>query len=134
MVDVQFDFPFRGALFNNELGLFKVDSASGVVEGLKPGDSGYLASAFKRATIIFPSGSDAFTPDVKLQLNGGDILAFFLVQNGTLANLLANNPNNELNKTPLAFFPLMLSTLTVLITSWALKTQSTIIANLVSRT
>jgi len=105
-IDVQFDFPFRGALFNNELGFFKVDSPSGVVEGLNPGDPGYLASALKRATIIFPSGSDAFTPDVRLQVNSGDILAFFLIQNGTLANVLANNPNNELNKIPLTFFSL----------------------------
>jgi hypothetical protein len=117
IIDVRLDFILREATLNNELGFFKVDSASGVVEGLKSGDPGYLAAAFKRATIIFPSGSDAFTSDVKLQVNSDDILAFFLIQNGTLANMLAANPNNELNKAPLAFFPLMLLTLTGLTTS-----------------
>jgi len=105
-VELRFDFVFREALFNNELGFFTVDDATGSIGELKPGDPGYLAAALDRATIIFPSGSTAFTPDVTLPFNGGDILVFFIVQDGTLANLLANNPNNELGRHPLAFFSL----------------------------
>lgn len=110
-VDLRFDFVFREALFNNELGFFKVDSPSGAIGTLRPGDPGYLVAAFARAQVIFPSGSNAFTPDRTFRLNGGDILAFFIISPGdafiprtTLADLLGSNPNNELNKRPLAFF------------------------------
>src|SRR5690606_16981982 len=34
----------------------------------------------------------------------GDILAFFIIQNSTVANFIANNPENNINGSPLAFF------------------------------
>ncbi len=105
-VELRLDFVFREAGFNNEFGLIVVDDPSGSVGGLPPGTPGYYAAAFARARVIFPSGSTAFTPDVTLSLNGGDFLMFFIIQNNTLANLLANNPNNLPNRTPLAFFSL----------------------------
>lgn len=102
--NLTFDFVFREAVFNNELGFFKVDDASGTIGGISPDEPGYLAVAFGQATIVFPSGSNAFTPDVNLQLNANDILVFFIIQNGTLENFIANNPNNDINGSPLAFF------------------------------
>lgn len=105
-VELRFDFVFREAAYNNELGFFPVDDAAGSIDGRRPGDPGYHTIAFDGATIIFPSGSSAFTPDVTLSLSGGDILIFFIVQDNTLANLMANNPNNEPDKLPLAFFAL----------------------------
>lgn len=105
-VELLFDFVFREAAYNNELGVFVADDASGVVDGLAPGDAGYLAAALSRATVIFHSGSTAFTPDVRLTFQAGDILVFFIVQNNSLANLLTNNPTNVLGKLPLAFFSL----------------------------
>ena len=105
-VELTFDFVFREAAFNNEFGFFTVDGPTGVIGGLEPGDPGYMAEAFDRAMIIFPSGSNAFTPDVAVKLNGGEILVFFIIQNNTFINFLANNPDNELNKSPLAFFSL----------------------------
>jgi Domain of unknown function (DUF4114) len=104
LVNLKFDFVFREAAFGNELGVFKVDDAAGSINGLQPGDPNYLAAAFSRATIIFPSGSDAFTPDVTLAFGGGDIVVFFMIQNSTLEDLLASNPNNQPDKGPLAFF------------------------------
>lgn len=104
--DYVFDFVFREATYNNELGFFIVDDPSGSIDELQPGDEGYYAAAFDRAEIIFPSGSTANTPDVTLELTGEDILMFFIVQNNTLENLIANNPNNELNLSPRAFFSL----------------------------
>jgi len=103
---VLFDFVFREASYNNELGYFKVDNATGDIGGLKPGDPGYLIAAFQQADVIFPSGSTAYTPDVQLPFYGNDILVFFIIQNNTLENFLNNNPNNNLNLRPLAFFSL----------------------------
>jgi uncharacterized protein DUF4114 len=104
LVNLKFDFVFREASFDNELGVFRVDDAAGSVNGLHPGDPNYLAAAFSRATVIFPSGSDAFTPDVTLAFSGGDIVIFFMIQNCSLECLLASNPNNLPDGWPLAFF------------------------------
>lgn len=103
-VEVNFDFIFREAIYNNELGYFLVDDRYATIQGLKPGDGGYMQAALNRAKIIFPSGSNAGSPDTKIQFNGGDILTFFMVQNSTLSQLKNNNPANVLNKSPLAFF------------------------------
>ena len=103
-VSLRFDFVYRQANYDNELGYFVVDSASGSIGNLRPSDAGYLQAAFQKATVIFASGSTAYTPDVALNLTGGDILVFFIVQGSTLERLLTNNPNNESNKWPLAFF------------------------------
>jgi len=101
---LKFDFVFREASYNNELGFFRVDDTNFAINGLHPGDSGYLTAAFSRAYIVFPSGSDAFTSDFSLNFDSGDIIAFFIIQDNTLANFLASNPSNDPNKLPLAFF------------------------------
>ncbi|HEX5836420.1 MAG TPA: peptidoglycan DD-metalloendopeptidase family protein, partial [Anaerolineales bacterium] len=105
-VNVHIDFVFREATYNNELGYFTVDDESGRIGGIGPGEPGYYQKVFERTTIIFHSGSSANTADVDLPLLGGDILVFFLVQNNTLENLKRNNPNNEIGRSPLAFFSL----------------------------
>jgi hypothetical protein len=106
-----FDFVYRGGLFNNELAVFKVDDATGAIDGLHPGDTGYLAAAFLRARVIFASGADASTGDVTLNslpltgaIQAGDRLALFIVQDNTFANLKASNPGNSFSGTPKAFF------------------------------
>ncbi len=55
-VDLSFDFVFREAIYNNELGFFLVDDTAGSIQALQPGDPGYLIAAFNRATIIFLRG------------------------------------------------------------------------------
>ena len=104
--NLTFDFVFREAIYNNELGYFLVDNFSGSIEGHNPGDSGYITVALQRAKIIFPSGSTAYTPDATVQFNGGDIVVFFIVQDNSLTNLLMSNPTNDLYRSPLAFFSL----------------------------
>lgn len=105
-IDLHFDFVFREATYNSELGYYLVDSASGTIDTLEPGDPGYLHAAMQRARVIFPSHSDARTPDVTIHFNAGDIIVFFIIQDNTLANFLANNPDNALNRSPLALFAL----------------------------
>lgn len=98
------DFIYREATYNNELGFYAVEDNAGTVDGLKPGDPGYVSTALSSAQIIFPSGSNAYVADFSTELLGGQILVFFIVQNNTLVNLIANNPNNEPNKSPKAYF------------------------------
>lgn len=95
----------REAVFDNEIGYFVVDDVDGTVGGLKPGDEGYAQAALSSATkkILIPSGSTTgFSGSITAE--GGQLLGFYLVQNDSSANLLANNPMNRLAGGPLAFF------------------------------
>src|SRR5262245_10413985 len=103
-VDAVFSFVFSEAAVPNELGVFRVDDPNGTIEGLSPVEPGYLPAALGRASVLFPYGSNAFTPDVRLPVIGGDVLAFFIVHGGTIASLLASNPTNDLSGTPNAYF------------------------------
>jgi hypothetical protein len=105
-LDVTFDFVFAEVSAPNELGFFRVDDVNGTVGRMSPAEPGYLAAALSRATILFPAGSTPAAAPVTVRLNGGDILVFFIVHNGSLADLLASNPTNDLAREPLAFFSL----------------------------
>ncbi|MGZ5313934.1 MAG: hypothetical protein ACXWEA_06990, partial [Solirubrobacterales bacterium] len=75
-VDVRFDWIFSESGLDNDLTVFKVDDTAGSIGSLEPGDNGYLEAAEARKQVIFPAGSNAFTPDVTVTFQGGDILAF----------------------------------------------------------
>lgn len=95
----------REAVYNNEIGYYVVDDADGTINGLKPGDDGYAQAALSSTTkhVLIPSGSaTGFSGSITAQ--GGQLLGFYLVQNDTSANLLAQNPANHLAGGPLAFF------------------------------
>jgi Calx-beta domain/Domain of unknown function (DUF4114) len=80
-----FDISITGdAFYSNTVGLYKVDDLDGKIDGFKYGDSGYLAAALKR---IVTSGVKGTNQSV--QLDGGSILAPFLIANNSVANLLA---------------------------------------------
>jgi hypothetical protein len=108
---VTFDYVYKGGSFGNELVVFEVDDATGAIGAAHPGDAGYLAAAFARAQVVFPAGATASSADVTIQtlpvtgaIGGGEYLAFFIVQNGTLAALKSTNPSNSASGSPLAFF------------------------------
>ena len=103
-VDVVFDFVFREATYNNEFGYFILDDLAGNINGIFPGEPNYLEQVLTRATVVFPAYSTAWTPDVTIQFQGGDHIAFFLVQAGTLTSLINNNPDNFLGLSPIMFF------------------------------
>ncbi|MEJ6480220.1 choice-of-anchor L domain-containing protein [Nostoc punctiforme UO1] len=73
----------------NELGVFIVDDASGNINGIKPGTTGYAQAALERAKIIFstianaPNGFDTNNLTSLLELNSGDKLRFYLVKNSS---------------------------------------------------
>src|SRR5262245_43986640 len=105
-VDVTFSFVSSEVSRPNELGLFRVDDRNGTIDAVSPAESGYLPKALAKAAVIFPAGSDAATPDVRMRVTGGDLLVFFIVHDGTTADLLAANPSNDPLKQPSAYFSL----------------------------
>ncbi|MFM7470386.1 MAG: Ig-like domain-containing protein, partial [Nodosilinea sp.] len=104
VVHLRFQWTFRDAAYNNEIGVFVTD-AQGRVNGIAPGESGYAYAALTSPTrqVLFASGQQAGAWQ-ELTFRGGDRLAFYLIQNNTTANLLAQNPDNSPNHGPIAFF------------------------------
>jgi Calx-beta domain/Domain of unknown function (DUF4114) len=80
-----FDISITGdAYYTNTVGFYKIDDLDGKVDGFKYGDSGYLAAALKRIVTSGVKGTN-----LSVQLDGGSILAPFLIANNSVANLLA---------------------------------------------
>jgi Domain of unknown function (DUF4114)/Calx-beta domain/RTX calcium-binding nonapeptide repeat (4 copies) len=75
--------------FANELGVFIVDDATGNINGIKPGASGYAQVALERAKVIFstiinvPNGFNTNNLTSLLEFNSADRLRFYLVKNST---------------------------------------------------
>ena len=105
-VQVEFDFIFREAAFDNELAVVPVDDHAGAIGDLNPGDDGYIRKALERAQVVFPTGSTAFTPDKTLTFEGGQLLMFMIVQGQSVATLLAVNPDNDPSGFVIGFFTL----------------------------
>ena len=103
-VDLTFDFVFAEAAARNELRFFRVDDLNGTVGRRSPAETGYMAAALARSAMVFAGGVDPTVADMTLTATGGDLLVFFIVHAGSLADLLASNPTNDPDKLPLAFF------------------------------
>jgi Domain of unknown function (DUF4114) len=75
----------------SEIGLFTVDDNLGSIDGIKPGESGYLAAAIARSQSIFSSlGNSNFDKEWDsnsqrfLNVTPGDLFGFLKVDNGTI--------------------------------------------------
>jgi len=90
----------------NEIGVLKVDDDQGSVDGQRSGSAGYVRAALARSRVLFSALPDTiferFSSTRVVEYNAGDRLMFFLVQNGTVDQvlrgggpgvLLANNGN-----------------------------------------
>ncbi|MEB3308923.1 MAG: DUF4114 domain-containing protein, partial [Snowella sp.] len=106
-VSIVVQWTFRDAKYNNEVGVFVVDQ-SGKVGGFAPGEQGFAQAALQSSTrqTLFNSGNQAGNWR-ELTFTGGSTLAFYLIQNDTSANWLANNPSNTVGQQSLAFFSLL---------------------------
>ncbi|MEQ8752846.1 MAG: DUF4347 domain-containing protein [Coleofasciculus sp. G1-WW12-02] len=104
-VRLQFDWTFREAKFKNEVGVLRVDDAMGTVNGVRPGDPGYAQQALTRAErqVLF-ARSENVGKGVDLTLEAGDYWVFYLIQDSTTADWLAQNPENRLDGETIAFF------------------------------
>jgi len=85
---LRFDWTLKDADFNNEMGVFVVDQ-QGRVGGLRPGAAGYAQAALTDASrqVIFASGQGVGNWR-ELTFQPGQILAFYLIQNGSTESWL----------------------------------------------
>lgn len=104
-VRLQFDWTFREAKFKNEVGVLRVDDGMGTVNGVRPGDPGYAQQALKSAErqVLFARGENV-GKGVDLTLEAGEYWVFYLIQDSTTADWLAQNPENRLDGETIAFF------------------------------
>ena len=104
-VSVRFDWLLRAASFDNEVGIYRVSDLTGRVGDLAPGDAGYAKAALSagNATVLFSSGKGAGAAKT-VTLRGGELYAYYIVQDGTTKNFLAKNAADSLGHKPLAFF------------------------------
>ncbi len=94
----------RSALFNNELGYYITD-LTGKVNGISPGAAGYAAAVFAAGNFhVLVSGSMNTSDLPAIKLSAGQAVGFYLIQNSTSANFIANNINDKIGNGPLAFF------------------------------
>ncbi|MDB9426649.1 putative Ig domain-containing protein [Microcystis aeruginosa CS-564/01] len=79
--------------FPNEMGYYLVDTPDGEINGIKPGDQGYLEAALSgdRHQVIFASGK-AFDSKT-FNVPSGKYLGWYLVANGTTDQAIAKGEN-----------------------------------------
>jgi pimeloyl-ACP methyl ester carboxylesterase len=89
------------AAYNNTVGLYRVDDATGRIGTLNPSDAGYAAAALRQA--VFSLNKTQTTS--QQQVAGGSLYATFLVANGSVQDFLTSNPTNVGGETaPHAYF------------------------------
>jgi VCBS repeat-containing protein len=88
------------AAYDNYGGFYTVDDATGKIGGLKPSDTGYAAAALKRAVLSIHKTDTSGI----YQLEGGQLLAPFLVANGNVSDFLSKNASNAAGNLPHAYF------------------------------
>jgi hypothetical protein len=89
------------SLFRNEVGVFVLD-ADGKIDGIAPGQPGFLARALTRRRILVRRNQRPGATN-RLRLQGGQRLLFYLVQNSTLEGILAGNASNLPSGRPILF-------------------------------
>jgi Domain of unknown function (DUF4114) len=105
---VTLDFALKSANANyiNELGVFIVDNDKGEINGIAPGQTGYLQAAMQRKQILLSALNNNPAPNFlgerKLNFAPGSYLNFYLVQNGSTEEVLTSLANNQ--PTPNVFF------------------------------
>lgn len=89
---------FSEADFDNTIGVFRVDDVTGLIDGLRPGDEGYVEAALANTLLSFnrgeavSSGGDTVTrQSLSTTLDGGVILAAYIITNGTVESYLADH-------------------------------------------
>ncbi len=82
-----------------------MDDPSGKIGSLNPGDAGYIAAALGAATTqSFYGPGVAGGTQGHLDIPAGKYIAFYAITNGTTADFLANNPNNNPTGSAVALF------------------------------
>ena len=102
---LNFEWAQRFAEFGNEFGYFIADEDNGTVDGIGPGQMDYAAASLNHPSrrIIFESGEGAGA-ETMVQVPGGSNIVLYMIQNATTSDFVNDNPSNETDQTPLAFF------------------------------
>ena len=101
-VATEFPLVRSEAAFNNIVGFYQIENEQGAVinpvndQLLNPGDAGYTEAAVRRSQeagdgiTLVRNGSGTMT-----DLDGGFLYAPFIIANGTVAQILDNDPSND---------------------------------------
>ena len=102
---LDFQWLQRFAEYDNELGFFLVDDATGTVDGVQTGNADYAATALSHSSrqVIFNSGEGAGAQS-QFNVPAGSHLAFYLIQNATTDRFISENAANSIQGNPVAFF------------------------------
>ena len=101
---ITLEFIQREAGFRNEVGLYRVDDATGRIGDKLPGDDGYAAAALEPARRIITLDDAASGVQFSAGIETDTLFGSYLIQNDTSQKFLQRNSRNRLNKKPLAFF------------------------------
>jgi hypothetical protein len=88
------------ATFNNTVGFYRIENAQGTVidpttgQSFNPGDAGYTLAAIRNSQ-VYGISFDRHSQGINGQWQGGYLYAPYIIANGTIAQLLDSNPNNE---------------------------------------
>jgi cyclophilin family peptidyl-prolyl cis-trans isomerase len=86
-----------------EVGVIVADDAGGRIGSLLPGQDGYVGAALARRQALFtPTQNGPATQSVNLP--AASHLLYYIIDQGTAANFLQQNPTNRLGAGPLALF------------------------------
>ena len=90
---------------NGEIGLYFVSNAGGTVNGIAPGAAGYAQAVLSSATrrVVFQQGDTVGTART-LTLDGGELLGWYYIPEGTAAQVLSANSANSPSLSPRAYF------------------------------
>jgi hypothetical protein len=98
-------FESRDAGFQNQFG-FAIADSTGAVNGVAPGSDGYVQAVVSTGTVVFDDRTNVPGDMKTVTVPAGSYMMFFLAQNSTGADVVANNPTNSLAGSPYLWFPL----------------------------
>lgn len=92
------------AAFDNTVGFYSIEDTSGTIRDefgntLNPGDDGYAAAAIRQTVIQY----DRNTSEIA-NFAGGNLLAPYVIADGTSEEFLSENPDNQEGDGPFAYF------------------------------
>lgn len=97
----------------HEFGVYRIDDSLGRIGTLRPGDAGYANAALSpdRAITVFDPNvryrnldGHKDLPENRLKLDADQLVAFYMIRHGNLAEWRAKNSANILMEGPVAFF------------------------------
>ena len=96
-VNLKFELTGRNTTAVNEIGVFRVDDASGAVGGISPNNANYVNAVLQNSQTVFSAFSQStnfFGNAERIlegQFNAGDQLRFYLIPNGTANSVLSGD-------------------------------------------